>query len=192
MIWTVPLFTFQTTNGVSSCSAASMDPVSVLGVAASVFQLVDFGARLISKSTELYKGSRRVLIEQQELRNVSNRLLQLSDGLGSSLQSISSRTLSSEEKAIQQISLECKAIAKEFTSALDSLLKPSEKKVWKSCRQAFKAMWNMDGLEAMQRRLSQNVNNLSFIYLWLCGRRPPSLTLNDSNLWPAAIIKPRP
>ena len=57
-----------------------MDPVSALGVASSIVQLVDFGFRLVSNSVELYKSNdgatvtnRDLAITAQDLPNAKRR-----------------------------------------------------------------------------------------------------------------------
>ena len=141
-----------------------LDPLAALSVGASVVQFVDFSSKLISKATELYKGSRNALIEVQELHDVSRRLIRLDENLFGTRRALRAhnkqKNLPPAEEALQQVSLECTKMAAEFIDTLDKLLAPSEHKAWKSCRQAFKAIWNKDGLEAMQRRLSQQREQL--------------------------------
>lgn len=145
-----------------------LDALSALGVAASVVQFIEFSSKLISRSTELYKGSRNALIETQELADVSERIIKLNNGLQDSLKNLSRspdsstrhKKLSPSEEALGQVSLECTRIAEEFMASLQKLLSPSDRRVWKSCRQAFETLWNKDGLETMQRRLNHQKEQL--------------------------------
>lgn len=50
-----------------------MDPVSALSIAAVVVQFVDFGAKTLSKSHELYRSSRGALNENIETEAATKR-----------------------------------------------------------------------------------------------------------------------
>lgn len=63
-----------------------LELVSAFGVTASAVQFINFTAKLISKATESYKGSRSALVEAQELDLASARLMQLSNFQNSLLQ----------------------------------------------------------------------------------------------------------
>ncbi|KAJ9611389.1 hypothetical protein H2200_004573 [Cladophialophora chaetospira] len=141
-----------------------LDPLSALAVGASVVQFLKFSGKLISKATELYKGSSKSLIEVQELHDVSQRLVQLNSDLlatrGRLRSKVKQKTLPPSEQALEHVSLECTQIATEFEGTLQKLLASTQKDAWKSCRQAFKSIWNKDGLEAIQRRLGQQREQL--------------------------------
>jgi len=162
-----------------------LDPLSALAVGASVVQFLEFSSKLISKATELYKGSSNALIEIQELHSVSQRLIHLNDDLLTARRSLRIRlklkTLTRSETALEQVSLECSQIAGKFSGTLQELLAPSQHKAWKSCRQAFKSIWNKAGLEAMQRQLGQQREQL-VMHLIVVIRRVHGLVQGNRTL----------
>lgn len=53
-----------------------MDPLSALGLASSIFQVIDFSWKLVSKSTSLYKATDGALVVNRDLEIISRDLKQ--------------------------------------------------------------------------------------------------------------------
>lgn len=56
-----------------------MDPVSALGIAAAVFQFIQFGSNVVSQARQVYTSTDGALLERIECEAASKRLLELSD-----------------------------------------------------------------------------------------------------------------
>jgi hypothetical protein len=97
-----------------------LEPLSVLSVAASIVQFIDFGTKLISKSRELATSSTGALVEHGEMIATSNRLKELDDGLLTSISVLAAKKkgLTEAEAALRDVSQECRDMAAEFTHTL--------------------------------------------------------------------------
>lgn len=67
---------------------------------------------------------------------------------------------SSEEKALHQVTADCRRAAEEFLEALEKLKVKGGHKGWQSFRQAFKSIWGKDKIEAMLKGLSAHREQL--------------------------------
>jgi hypothetical protein len=136
-----------------------MDPFSALSVAAAVVQLVDYGAGIVSKGTQLYKSVDRALGENNELETASIRLQQLSSGMQGSLsQARRDNTQGSPAQVDQHLETmcnECVTVSQELVDKLETLKVPGDHpyKKWKSFRQALKSVWSKEKIEAIAERL---------------------------------------
>lgn len=140
-----------------------LDPLSALGVAASVVQFIEFGAKLISKNRELSRSSTGALVEHGEMIAASNRLKELDDGLLKSLAVLAAKNkkLTESEAALRDISQECRDMAAEFSQTMSMYSVEPGQNTYKSFRTAFKAVWNKEGIEAMKQRLNDQRQQLS-------------------------------
>jgi len=57
------------------------DPLTALGLATNIIQLIDFTGDLISKTWEVSKSADGILVENLELEAITSSLQQLSNGL---------------------------------------------------------------------------------------------------------------
>ncbi|KAH8784376.1 hypothetical protein BGZ57DRAFT_757700 [Hyaloscypha finlandica] len=136
-----------------------MDPLSALSVAAAVVQLVDYGAGIVSKGTQLYKSVDGALGENIELETASIRLQQLSSGMQGSLsQARRDNTQGSPAQVDQHLEAmcnECVTVSQELVNKLETLKVPGDHpyKKWKSFRQALKSVWSKEKIEAIAERL---------------------------------------
>lgn len=136
-----------------------VDPLTALGLASNILQLIDFGGQVLSKGRELHRSASGHLVEHQELDVAIQRLKLLRLNVDDSVRPLASRKaqhfiLTPAEIGLQAISEECQNIAEEFELALQGFVGRPNQGQWKSFRQAFKAVWNKDGLERMKQRLS--------------------------------------
>ena len=139
-----------------------VSPTDALSIAAAVVQFIDFGIKITAKSRELASSSTGVLVEHKELLTASNRLADLDGGLVHSLSFFrEGRKLTQAEAALREVSQECKDMASEFTQTLNGLFGTADQNSFKTFRQAFKAVWHKDGIEAMRQRLDQQRQQLA-------------------------------
>ena len=146
-----------------------MDPVSALGVAAAVVQFVDFGNRVLSKTSNAYKSARSGHLD---LEIVTKDMIKVTKKLDEGLQagSLAKRAqLSTEERELQQLCQECNHIASQLSKALADLKPPKLQfwRKWESFYQALRSIWAEDKIEALQKQLDEFRKQLVFKILVL-------------------------
>lgn len=131
-----------------------MDPLSALGLASNIIQFVDFTSKLISAAHELYVSPTGARLEYLELGLLAKNLQQLAQQAGS-LQSSDSENLSGEEKTLQGLSKQCRAVSDELLSVIETLRVKGDHKTWKSFYQALQSVMKKRDIEALQKRLDR-------------------------------------
>jgi hypothetical protein len=133
-----------------------MDPLSALGLAASVVQFIQFGGSLVSKSHEIYTSSDGKLAANIECETATTRLIGLTNRLKDSLRDAGSKGQSADEFAIEAICGDCIEISKELLAQLKKLVLEEKHKwrKWKSFRQALKSVWSKEGIDKIAGRLA--------------------------------------
>src|SRR5579862_4718978 len=100
-----------------------MDPLSILSIATSVVQFVDFGKHLLSASYELYRSPSGETAKEVELSTISkdlaNFVTQIKDNVKTSASGDRCHTATGHQ--LVEISKECEQILAEFKRALNSL-----------------------------------------------------------------------
>jgi hypothetical protein len=131
-----------------------MDPLSALGVAASVLQFVQFGSSLVSKSRQIY--TQGTLLDHVECRRATSRLQGLAEQLGAHLNELESLgTLSSDSKALQAICGRCLELSTELLLRLNEIKvdENQRSRKWKSFRQALKSVCSKDKVDGIAGKL---------------------------------------
>lgn len=82
-----------------------MDRLSVLSVAASVAQFIEFGVSLVSKSKEIYQSTNSMTIQQVEAVTAATRLTDLSQQIRNArhVERLGIRASSTDERAFTAI-----------------------------------------------------------------------------------------
>jgi hypothetical protein len=97
-----------------------MDPLSALGVAASVMQFLQFSGILVSKSRQIY--TKGVLLDHAECGRATKRLLELAEQLKAQLKELENMgTLSSDSKTLKIICGDCMKLSTELLSRLGEI-----------------------------------------------------------------------
>ena len=130
-----------------------MDPLTALGLASSVIQVVDFSIRLVSKGVEIYKDGR--LVENFDAEQTTQSLKGLNGKLQRSIQdSKCSGPLSEEDESLMGLCANCESIANELLKRFDQIKVTGKHRKWKSARQALKSVTgSKDELEELARKL---------------------------------------
>jgi hypothetical protein len=133
-----------------------LDPLSALGVVASVIQLVEFSTKIISKGQHLYKSPSGTSAENEETAAAAKRLKGLAWGIQESLRT-EANVGDYDQAPLEAITDQCLEIADELALELEKLKVPVGAKFrrWKSFRQALKCAWSKEKLENMRRRLME-------------------------------------
>jgi hypothetical protein len=109
---------------------------------------------VLAKGRELQTSNSGRLVEHEDFHRQGVRLQELRKNIDDSLQALSrARSLKPAEEAIKEITAECQKISQEFQDALSKFEAQPGQTPWKSIRQAFRAEWKKDGLQAKQQRL---------------------------------------
>jgi len=140
-----------------------MDPVSALGLAAGVVQLVDFTSKLLSKGYKLYQSADGALEEHVALGDVALNLRELSKELATpfttddlkQMRSGKRQKRSRPEKQLEDIRIECNEVTKQLLNTLGDLMVKKRHRKWHSFRQALTSVWNENEIHALERRLER-------------------------------------
>jgi hypothetical protein len=123
-----------------------MDPISAVGFAATVVQLVDFGFKIVSKSSELYRSGSDGSIENQSIEKATKDLRKLNDQLKHSNVS---------DPDLQELCKACSVAADELLAALSKIKVDGKGRPWQSFRMALKSIWSKEKIQELENRLSR-------------------------------------
>jgi hypothetical protein len=132
----------------------TMDPVSALGIAASVVQFLQFGSSLVSKTRQIY--SQGALSDHVECESATRRLVELTKQITNSLTDLGSLgALSLDSQALQKICEKCVELSNELLSRLADLHVDETHKArkWKSFRHALKTVCSKEKINDIAGRL---------------------------------------
>ncbi len=130
-----------------------MDPLTALGLASNVIQLISFTNDLISKSRQIYRSANGELVEHLELETIAKSLQDLSSDIPTELRGM--KSLTRTEKQLRDICTGCKQVSKELIDVIDGLKATGEHKKWNSFRQALNSVWKEDTINALSKRLER-------------------------------------
>jgi hypothetical protein len=129
-----------------------MDPISALGLASNIIQIVDFAARIISRSYEIYNSTDGQLQDHAILDDAAQNLSELYADLQRSA-NINTRKLDAADKQLLSLKKESEAITKELRKALDKARLKSGPQKWRSIFQALKSVWTEKEISRLATRL---------------------------------------
>ena len=125
-----------------------LDTFTSLSLASAIVQLVDFGSKLLSKGTKLYRDS--ALSEYVDLEKIAMDLNELNANLLSVAPEV---PLSEDEKVSGQLASRSKIVSDELVAILLDLKVRNPHQKWQSCRQAIKSVWKNDKIHALEKSL---------------------------------------
>lgn len=124
-----------------------LDPITALGIAGNICQFVDFGLKVTSKATKIYKSSDGVLSENIDIETWAEDLTNVITKL-----EISSATPTGSD-SLDDICKRCTAAANELLEVLKSAKLQGNKTKVKSAWTAIKATWKKKSVEEMKKRM---------------------------------------
>lgn len=125
-----------------------METIAAIGLVGNIVQFVDFSAKLISKSTQLYHSSRGALPENADIETVTRHLVQLSSKLNEP-------ATSTNDGALESLCESCNIVAEQLLKALDKVKVNGQKTKWKSIRKALQIVWSKEEIGELERRLGR-------------------------------------
>lgn len=141
-----------------------MDPLTALSVAGTIVQFVDFGNRLLSAGTELYKSSTgRLKVDEElvlvttDLKAVINKVQRTNFLCSSEASGCLSDDDQADQNAFEKICSNALEVAKELHSKLDKLRldqTPRKRRRWGTMVQVVSLLWSGDEINGLCKRLS--------------------------------------
>ncbi|KAH6667689.1 hypothetical protein B0J14DRAFT_601221 [Halenospora varia] len=129
------------------------DPLTALGLASNIVQLVTFTSDLISKGREIYKSADGTLVENLELETITTSLQVLSNELV--LPICERGKLTKTENQLQELCDGCKAVSGQLLDVIRGIKAKGPHMRWNSFRQALNSVWREDEIEALETRLDR-------------------------------------
>lgn len=123
-----------------------MDPLTALGLVGTIAQLIDFGAKVVSRSTELYHSTSGALEQNADVEAATADLAKLKSQLDSST--------NVPDNDLRELCDACGKVAAELLGALDKVRVSDRGRKWQSLRKALKSMWTKDKIENLESRLA--------------------------------------
>ncbi|RTE83944.1 hypothetical protein BHE90_001519 [Fusarium euwallaceae] len=137
-----------------------MDPLSITAIVAFAIQVVDIGAKVISRSKGL--RDRAGSVGNGDLHIIAKDLTSICDKLDSSLTpSYQSTNISPTDAAIQTLCKECKKLGEELLDGLKVLTGRNGQGTWKSFRLALSCVWHAGRIVDLETRIEKLKNELS-------------------------------
>ena len=130
-----------------------MDPITGVGLVASVIQLLTFSISAVKTCQEVYqKGS---VSDYSNLDHTTGHLASLTDSLQRSLQSSGtrSRALTREEKDLVELARKCEDCAKRLQKELDKLQTQPRASTLKAARLAARAIWKKSTIDKINQQV---------------------------------------
>ena len=132
-----------------------LDPLSALGLASNVIQVIDFSWKLVDRGNALYKSSDGASIENREVEMIADDLSRLANRLHTSLtETEKSAMLTAGEESLRDLSKKCEVVARELITALDRLKVKKKHRRCESFRKALITVWGREEIENIASRLS--------------------------------------
>ena len=129
-----------------------MDPVTAIGLATNVVQLVEISWRVVSKSNEIYRHG--TLLENRDtatvtadLQNVNERVLEFLR------EAEKDQDLTEEDEALRRLCESSNQIATDLIKRLKTIKTGDGYQTWKSIRSALKSVWTKAELDRTALRL---------------------------------------
>jgi small nuclear ribonucleoprotein (snRNP)-like protein len=132
-----------------------MDPISIVGVAASIVTFIDFTQKLLSLALGIHDDQKQCELEHKTLEEVTLALKSLAEKLppqGSGQ--------SSEQADMARLASHCRDLANDILRRLDKN-KAKKRTLFGSFRSASLTIWSRSEITQLQGRLHQYVNQLN-------------------------------
>ncbi|KAI2633041.1 hypothetical protein GGS26DRAFT_555059 [Hypomontagnella submonticulosa] len=147
-----------------------MDPVTSIGLASSIVQLISFTGSLISKSREIYRSAEGSLVENGELSIIVKTLEAQNRRIAA--QAAALRSSSSEPaKHLLQLCDGVRKLTQELISTIEHLKLSSTGGKWASVFQALKSVWKEQDIADLLRRLDRYRQQIDSVLLELLQER---------------------
>lgn len=132
-----------------------MDPLSALGLASNIIQVVDFGSRLVFKGREIYGSVDGATAVNRELESITTDLNRVCAELIAPERYINKEQASEPEVALIALSRSCQTLGEELLSVLRKLKVKGRHQQWDTARQALRSVWKESKICGYEKRLGE-------------------------------------
>ncbi|KAF2730953.1 hypothetical protein EJ04DRAFT_579444 [Polyplosphaeria fusca] len=129
-----------------------MDPLSALGIASNIIQIVDFSSRIISRGHEIYTSADGQVKDHAILDDAAKNLAELYRDL-QVYGKTDSHKATNADKQLVTLRKECESIVKSLRQALSKARLKSSSRKWQSIYQALRSVWNEKEISALATQL---------------------------------------
>jgi len=138
-----------------------MEPLSALSIATAAVQFLDFAGTILSSTYKIYASNSGGLGQNNDIRSITRKLIDLNKKLEADLNSPSHASLSSQDQHISRLGKDCNNIGNQLVLALDRIQSQQGTKLWESFRLALATVWNRGEIESLQETLSNYRQQIS-------------------------------
>ncbi|KAM5362285.1 hypothetical protein ACJZ2D_012640 [Fusarium nematophilum] len=131
-----------------------MDPISAAGIAACAIQVVDFGTRVISTTTQIHSSATGASVDHSELEAATTDLVSICGKLEQSMHRESQQS-NSNQTSFNDIGRECQKVALELLDLLNKVKGTGKHMKWRSFRLAVSAVLREDQIKVLEKRLGR-------------------------------------
>lgn len=140
----------------SHLSSRMLDPLTAVSLAATVVQLVDFTAEVVSKTVELRNSAYGSSNEVYSAEAVTRNLVRFSEKLKDGLRNAGARgPLLEDDQALEDLCNACIGVSGEMLHRLEGLKVQQGDGKWKTMIQAIKTVWSQRELEDLSTQLER-------------------------------------
>lgn len=127
----------------------SMDPITAIGLASSLFTFVDLATKIIAGTYEVYNSVTGTTIENAHIDIVINDLKKTAADLGADFPH-----KSKHEKALKELATKCQTAADELLQLLNTIRICGKRSAWKSFKTTFVSIRKQKQILGLEKRLS--------------------------------------
>lgn len=130
-----------------------MDPLTAFGLANNILTFIDFTAKVISISTELYESKSGASHDHADIEFVAKHIRELANQI--IIPEVAKAVRPQEQSDLSNIGTRCREVADELLSVLTDLRVREPNARWQSFHQALRSQWKQAAIDRLQRRLSE-------------------------------------
>jgi hypothetical protein len=128
------------------------------GVASNVVQFIDFTTKVLSTTYRIGQAGYKNLTDNEMIHMVNNDLLRSVENLEKSVDVQGSQMPTENDRELIQLARQCKDVASELFSALESLRSPQfhssrRREKWQNFRTALKTVWKEEHIRKLEERV---------------------------------------
>jgi hypothetical protein len=138
-----------------------MEPLSALSIATAAAQFLDFAGSILSSTYKIYASNPGDLGQNNDVRSITKRLIDLNMKLEAGLTYPNHAPLSSQDNHIARLGKDCNEIGNRLVLALDRIQSQKKTGLWGSFRLALATVWGHGEIESLQQTLSSYRQQIS-------------------------------
>ena len=144
----LPAFT-ACIHGSAATAPTAMDPLTALGLAANIIQLVDYSTKVINGAREIYGSASGITEEHRSLQSIVIQMKELS----SKLLPTTGTSRSDDEEAVCRVAAECNIISDQILELLGKIKPKNSKSKHQVALAAVKNKFREKGRSELEKRL---------------------------------------